>query len=67
MGIMQGGREAEEGIQRPPAPARLSAPPPPLSSLCEKALRISLACVHTRTAAARVCHFLHAMRTSGIF
>ena len=58
MGIMpgrkEGGREAEEGVQKP----RL--PPSPLS-LCEKALRISLACAHTREAraadgrAARVC------------
>ena len=49
MGIMpgrkEGGREAEEGVQKP----RL--PPSPLS-LCEKALRISLACAHTREARA---------------
>ena len=53
MGIMQagreGGRQAEEGIQKPRRRVRHS--PPPLS-LCEKALRISLACVHTRTAVA---------------
>ena len=62
MGIMpgrkeggkEGRREAEEGVQKP----RLQ--PSPLS-LCEKALRISLACAHTREAragggrTARVC------------
>ena len=54
MGIMQagreGGRQAEEGIQKPRR-RRVRHSPPPLS-LCEKALRISLACVHTRTAVA---------------
>ena len=43
----EGRREAEEGVQKPRLAAALAAP----LSLCEKALRISLACAHTREAA----------------
>ena len=51
-GRKEGGIEAEEGVQKPRLPPSLAAP----LSLCEKALRISLACAHTREArAARVC------------